>query len=157
MAFSVPQPLNVPNAPNSASIIAQQTNQPSLPVESSRIKIAKVSVALGNMTSSGMDRCLKTHMVQNNMHGYRHSMGTTRLVADEDVAGAVMSVRWTKYAFLMHILLIESQKPVDERLEGLFCFDTDTMILNPFIKLETFIPPVSTVNENNIKLVLARN
>ncbi|RJE20397.1 hypothetical protein PHISCL_07268 [Aspergillus sclerotialis] len=48
---------------------------------------------------------------------------------------------WNKYVALLSTLIQELEKPVDRRLQWLFWFDSDTVIMNPNMPLETFLPP----------------
>jgi hypothetical protein len=48
---------------------------------------------------------------------------------------------WNKYAILLSVLLQELEKPLDRRLQWLFWSDGDTVLMNPDMPLETFLPP----------------
>jgi hypothetical protein len=53
---------------------------------------------------------------------------------------------WSKHAFLLTILGAELAKPAAERLEWLFWHDRDTILMNPNVPLQVFIPPVQNVS-----------
>jgi hypothetical protein len=53
---------------------------------------------------------------------------------------------WSKHAFLLTILGAELAKPAAERLEWLFWHDRDTILMNPNVPLEVFLPPNQDVN-----------
>jgi len=48
---------------------------------------------------------------------------------------------WSKPAYILSILLREMAKPEDERLQWLLWIDADTIVLNPYVPIETFLPP----------------
>ncbi|KAI9817780.1 MAG: hypothetical protein M1827_000899 [Pycnora praestabilis] len=48
---------------------------------------------------------------------------------------------WSKPAYILSLLLRELAKPPGERLEWLLWFDADTVIMNPNIPIELFLPP----------------
>ncbi|PQK16814.1 hypothetical protein BB8028_0007g00180 [Beauveria bassiana] len=83
----------------------------------------------GNM--SIYDRTVRTHRTHNQRFGYPFFLLET----------TVLEGVWNKYAILLSVLLQELQKPLNKRLEWLFWFDADTVILNPNIPLEIFLPP----------------
>jgi galactosyl transferase GMA12/MNN10 family len=49
---------------------------------------------------------------------------------------------WTKPAYLLSMILQELQKLRDQQLHWLLCFDTDTVLVNPTMPLELFLPPL---------------
>lgn len=157
----LPSPVQIITPPAVETTQATEAELPPPPLEETVVreppKIAKVTVAFGDRVYSGAERCLRTHQVQNDLYGYQHFIGNTKLVADKLVAGPVMAARWTKHAYLLNIILTELQKPEAERLQWLFWFDADTMILNPNIRLETFLPPASKPGAADLKFLIARN
>ncbi|KAG9750692.1 glycosyltransferase family 34 protein, partial [Aureobasidium melanogenum] len=48
---------------------------------------------------------------------------------------------WSKPAYILSLLLRELAKPQEERLEWLLWVDADTIMLNPYVPLEIFLPP----------------
>lgn len=53
----------------------------------------------------------------------------------------VLDGYWTKPAFLHYMILRELRKPESERLQWLFWFDADTVVVNYNIAMEDFLPP----------------
>lgn len=53
----------------------------------------------------------------------------------------VLDGYWTKPAFVHYMILRELRKPESQRLQWLFWFDADTIVLNYNIALEMFLPP----------------
>ncbi|KAF2095448.1 hypothetical protein NA57DRAFT_7934, partial [Rhizodiscina lignyota] len=80
---------------------------------------------------SAMQRALRTHEVHNRMHGYEMHVARRSILDDT----------WTKPAFILSVLLQELAKPEGEGAEWLFWVDADTIILNPYVPIEVFLPP----------------
>ena len=77
------------------------------------------------------EQALQTHIEHGELHGYRLTVLRQKLLGR----------CWSKPAYLLSLVLTELQKPVKERLEWLFWFDGDTLISNPTIPIEMFLPP----------------
>jgi hypothetical protein len=95
-------------------------------------KIAKVSMLYGE-PNAAYERAMQTQLYHADKHGYEVH------ILREKLLGRL----WSKPAYLLSLLLNELQRPVTERLHWLFWFDADTIILNPKIPLELFLPPPS--------------
>ncbi|KAK1147848.1 hypothetical protein N8T08_000361 [Aspergillus melleus] len=91
--------------------------------------VGKVSMIYGN--HSIYERGLETHREHARRHGY------PLFVLRRPILDGV----WNKYAILLSALLEELQKPPHKRLEWLFWADGDTVLMNPNIPLEIFLPP----------------
>ena len=97
-----------------------------------RIRIGKATVLFsGNMF---WERCIRTHERHDKEHGYRLYVLRQQLIDDV----------WSKPAYILSLLLREMSKHQSERLDWLFWVDADTIILNPYIPIETFLPPPGT-------------
>ena len=97
-----------------------------------RTRIGKVTIMFyGN---GFWERCIKTHEQHNKANGYRLHVLRQHLMDDV----------WSKPAYILSLLLRELSKPESERLEWLLWVDADTIILNPYIPIETFLPPPGT-------------
>lgn len=128
-------------------------------VPSRQARIAKVTVAANTLNSTIIHRALRSHEVQNEIHGYRHFIATGELVGDlseRDKQGRPRGA-WSKPAYLMSIIVAELTKPESERLEWIFWFDADTVVLNPHTPLEIFLPPSHIPEVANIHLLMASN
>ena len=97
-----------------------------------RVRIAKCTILFN--PNGIWERALRTHEAHNKQHGYR--MHTLRESLVDDV--------WSKPAYILSILLRELAKPPSERLDWLFWVDADTIILNPYVPIDTFLPPQGT-------------
>ena len=94
--------------------------------------LSKVSaLTKDNEGDSVYERALRTHAEHNRIHGYSSHV----------LRESVLESWWSKPAFLLDVMLQELKKPVQERLGWLFWHDADTVVLNPNIPLETFLPP----------------
>jgi hypothetical protein len=97
-----------------------------------RIRIGKCTVLFyGN---NFWERCIRTHEQHDKVNGYRLHVLRQQLVDDV----------WSKPAYILSLLLRELAKPEPERLEWLLWVDADTIILNPNVPIETFLPPAGT-------------
>jgi hypothetical protein len=95
-----------------------------VPVTSSRnirpiSRIAKATVATNNLNNSIVRQALRTHQVQNELHGYIHHITSQELVSDLSEYDSQNRSRgaWSKPAYLLGLMVSELAKPEDERLE----------------------------------------
>lgn len=93
--------------------------------------LAKVTIVTGG-DNTVYERALRTHTAHNRLHGY--PMHTLRQSILNDV--------WSKPAYILSVLLRELAKPRAERVQWLFWVDVDTIIINPNVPAEVFLPPV---------------
>lgn len=94
-----------------------------------RTRIGKCTILFNG--DSYWERAIRTHEIHDKIHGYR--LHVLRQSLMDDV--------WSKPAYVLSLLLREMSKPEGERLEWLIWVDADTVILNPLIPIETFLPP----------------
>lgn len=88
-------------------------------------------------------RALRTHKLHNRMHGY--SMFVQR--------DHILDGYWTKPAYILSILLRELSKPKSQRLEWLWWFDIDTVILNYLTPLEAFLPSTTEPEQRQVNVI----
>lgn len=100
-----------------------QENYSLKPEPSSRI--AKATVAINSLNSPLIHDALRTHQVQNDIHGYRHHITTSELVGDFSENDSQNRPRgaWSKPAYLMSIIVAELTKPESERLDWILYVD----------------------------------
>ncbi|PWZ01776.1 hypothetical protein BCV70DRAFT_215234 [Testicularia cyperi] len=84
---------------------------------------------VGNYTLQG--RLLQTHIE------YAHRWGYPLLLTRSEIFNGAS----TKLVAMLTIIAQELAKPASERLEWLMWSDVDTLIMNPSIELEHFLPP----------------
>ncbi|KAK5129689.1 hypothetical protein LTR08_002958 [Meristemomyces frigidus] len=94
-----------------------------------RTRIGKCTILFNG--NSYWERAIRTHEQHDRMQGYRLHVLRQSLLDDV----------WSKPAYILSLLLRELSKPEGERLEWLFWVDADTIILNPHMPIETFLPP----------------
>ena len=82
------------------------------PVSLSRV--AKATVAINSLNSPLIHDALRTHQVQNELHGYRHHINTVELLDDLSENDNQKRPRgaWSKPAYLMSLIVAELTKPV---------------------------------------------
>ena len=97
--------------------------------------VGKVTIVTGG-ESSVYERALRTHEAHNRIHSY--PMHVLRQSILNDV--------WSKPAYILSVLLRELARPKSERLQWLLWVDADTIILNPYVPAEMFLPPAGWEN-----------
>ncbi|KAI9374064.1 hypothetical protein BJX61DRAFT_499936 [Aspergillus egyptiacus] len=91
--------------------------------------IGKVMMIYGN--NPVYQRAVETHKEHCRRLGY-----PLFLLQQEVLEGV-----WNKLAYISSLIVQELQKPEDQRLQWLFWADSDTILMNPNMPLETFLPP----------------
>lgn len=94
-----------------------------------RTRIGKCTILFNG--NSYYERAIRTHERHDREHGYRLHVLRQHLMDDV----------WSKPAYILSLLLRELSKPESDRLEWLLWVDADTIILNPYIPIEVFLPP----------------
>jgi len=94
-----------------------------------KTRVGKCTIVFGG--SSIYERTVKTHALHDRLNGY--PLYVLRQTIMDDV--------WSKPAYILSLLLRELAKPQEERLEWLLWVDADTIMLNPYVPLEIFLPP----------------
>ncbi len=104
-------PSTPPSRPSSHESNSKSSNKYS--------RIAKVTIAANTLDSPVIHRAIESHRVQNDLHRYRHFVGTNEVVGGlmESDAQGRPSGAWSKPAYLMSVLVAELEKPESERLE----------------------------------------
>lgn len=104
---------------------------PSIPSIHQKPTIGKVMLMVGDY-SDIYERALHTHQNHCDQHGYPLFVQRQSLVEGE--------IYWSKPAYLLSVLLRELGNPDNERLQWLMWVDYDTLILNPRVPVEVFLP-----------------
>ncbi|OQO08809.1 hypothetical protein B0A48_05699 [Cryoendolithus antarcticus] len=94
-----------------------------------RTRVGKCTILFNG--NSYWERAIRTHEQHDRIHGYRLHVLRQHLMDDV----------WSKPAYILSLLLRELAKPDSERLDWLFWVDADTVILNPYVPVEVFLPP----------------
>ncbi|KAB8606258.1 hypothetical protein FH972_025887 [Carpinus fangiana] len=88
-------------------------------------------VCLLNESTPTSERALRTHIHHNSIHNY----------AQFTLRRQIAQAPWSKSNTILKVLLDELSRPEGERLEWLFWFDVDTIVMNPLVPLDIFLPP----------------
>ncbi|UZJ55627.1 hypothetical protein CBS101457_004947 [Exobasidium rhododendri] len=99
-------------------------------------RITKVTIFYGTgMLYDGpadvSERVLTTHQYHADLQGHRQVIQRQN----------IMNTIWTKPATILAVILEELQKPKGEGAEWILWHDADTVLMNPNIHLETYLPP----------------
>lgn len=106
----------------------------------SKKKVAIASMIWGkNDYSAQLQRALTTHKKYAKRHGYDLNI----------LERPIYDLIWSKPAYMLQLILKELAKPEEERLEWIVWADIDTLIMNPNVPLESFLPP-RHMNEVNL-------
>ncbi|KAF2179427.1 glycosyltransferase family 34 protein [Zopfia rhizophila CBS 207.26] len=100
------------------------------PPSSSYPRIGKLTASFGEPDPTYED-AIQSHEVHNEIHGYQHF-----ILREHMIRGL-----WSKHGWIMTIIGQELAKPEDQRLEWLLWHDRDTILMNPQLPLDIFIPP----------------
>ncbi|KAK2741912.1 hypothetical protein FQN57_005471 [Myotisia sp. PD_48] len=114
--------------------------QPELQIQR---KIAKVTMIYGERGQI-YEKALATHTEHSRRLGY------PQIVLRDQLIDGI----WNKPAILIRLILQELDKPLNEQLQWLFWFDADTVLMNPNLPLETFLPPS---NLTHVHLVTSKD
>ena len=108
------------------------------PDESTRPFLIKLMM-LTSWDQSAYERAIRLHASHSRIHNYPMSVNRQPILSDV----------WTKPAYILSCLLRELAKEPGERAGWLFWFDADTIILNPNVPLDVFLPP-ATLDDINL-------
>ena len=136
-SFDVQQPIEASNTPIPVAIHLQNQAEGSLQTPLAGPKdpalpsatIAMVTMLYGD--NAAYEQALQSHADHAESHGYGLKVLRQKLLGR----------LWSKPAYILSIILNELQKSETERLQWLFWFDADTVIINSKIPIEIFLPP----------------
>jgi hypothetical protein len=115
--------------PTSSPLKSEEVLEPETEQWGTKTRVGKCTIVFGG--SSIYERTVKTHALHDRLNGY--PLYVLRQTIMDDV--------WSKPAYILSLLLRELAKPQEERLEWLLWVDADTIMLNPYVPLEIFLPP----------------
>ena len=116
-----------------------------------RIGVASLRTGSGGRWGSGnnpIDRSIKTWTNYAKRWGYPVWQGNQVLAYGRPDNSMIYS----KTALLLSIMLDEMRKPPGSRLEWLYATDADTLVLNPNVPLDTFLPPDTDFGRSQVVL-----
>lgn len=111
-----------------------------------RSTIGKVTASFGP-PDPVYELAIFSHNTHNTLHSY-----SSFILREQMLSGL-----WSKHAYLLTSLGTELSKPSDQRLQWLFWSDRDTMLMNPNIPLEAFLPPEPDFGHVNVLVTRDRN
>jgi hypothetical protein len=93
-------------------------------------KFGKITATFGE-PDPPYENAIASHKLHNEIHGYPHFILREQLLRG----------LWSKHAYILTIIGNELAKPENERLEWVLWHDRDTVLMNPQIPLDIFVPP----------------
>ncbi|KAI4715511.1 hypothetical protein E4T48_08302 [Aureobasidium sp. EXF-10727] len=115
--------------PSTSPLKSEEVLEPESELWGHKTRVGKCTIVFGGSTI--YERTVKTHALHDRLNGY--PLYVLRQSIMDDV--------WSKPAYILSLLLRELAKPAEERLEWLLWVDADTIMLNPYVPLEIFLPP----------------
>ncbi|RMZ69818.1 galactosyl transferase GMA12 MNN10 family [Pyrenophora seminiperda CCB06] len=115
------------------------------PNSTSAAKIAKVTASFG-LSDPIYETAISSHSLHNALHNY-----TSFILRERMLPGL-----WSKHAFLLTILGSQLALPPSSRLDWLFWHDRDTILTNPNVPLDIFLPPPNS-KFSHVNLVVTKD
>jgi hypothetical protein len=98
-------------------------------------KFGKITATFGE-PDPPYENAIASHNLHNKIHGYPHF-----ILREQMLRGL-----WSKHAWIMTVIGNELAKPENERLQWVLWHDRDTVLMNPQIPLDIFVPPEPAFN-----------
>ncbi|PNS21452.1 serine/threonine-protein phosphatase PP-Z [Sphaceloma murrayae] len=124
---------------SSPPVLNETITTPANPLNA-RLRIGKTTIIFGG--AAIYERAVRTHELHDRMQGY--PLHVLRHGILDDV--------WSKPGYILSVLLRELSRPESERLQWLLWVDADTILLNPHVPIETFLPPSPEFDDVNALL-----
>ncbi|KAF2652599.1 glycosyltransferase family 34 protein [Lophiostoma macrostomum CBS 122681] len=109
-------------------------------------KFGKLTASFGD-PDPPYEAAIASHALHNEIHGYPHF-----ILREHMIRGL-----WSKHGYILTILGQELAKPEDQRLKWLLWHDRDTVLMNPQIPLDIFVPPEPEFNNIHMLVTKDRN
>jgi hypothetical protein len=93
------------------------------------------------------ENAIASHKLHNEIHGYPH------FILREQILRGL----WSKHAYILSIIGTELAKPENERLKWVLWHDRDTVLMNPQIPLDIFVPPSPAFDHIHMLVTNDRN
>lgn len=93
------------------------------------------------------EAAIASHNLHNELHGYPHF-----ILREHMIRGL-----WSKHGWIITIIGQELAKPEDQRLKWLLWHDRDTVLMNPQVPLDIFVPPEPQFSHINLLVTNDRN
>jgi hypothetical protein len=128
-----PPSLPITQAPSTAS-------KPPFP------RFGKITATFGE-PDPPYENAIASHKLHNEIHGYPHF-----ILREQMLRGL-----WSKHAYILSIIGNELAKPENERLKWVLWHDRDTVLMNPQIPLDIFVPPSPAFDHIHMLVTNDRN
>jgi hypothetical protein len=109
-------------------------------------KFGKCTASFGD-PDPPYESAIASHNLHNEIHGYPHY-----ILREHMIRGL-----WSKHGWIMTIIGKELAKPEDQRLKWLMWHDRDTVLMNPQIPLDVFVPPEPQFSHIHLLVTNDRN
>jgi len=109
-------------------------------------KFGKCTASFGD-PDPPYENAIASHNLHNELHGYPHY-----ILREHMIRGL-----WSKHGWIMTIIGKELSKPEGQRLKWLMWHDRDTVLMNPQIPLDVFVPPEPQFSNIHLLVTNDRN
>jgi hypothetical protein len=133
-----PSSYDSPSSPNVSP--PSSSTKPSFP------RFGKITATFGE-PDPPYENAIASHKLHNDIHGYPHF-----ILREQMLRGL-----WSKHAYILTIIGNELAKPENERLEWVLWHDRDTVLMNPQLPLDIFVPPAPAFNHIHLLVTNDRN
>lgn len=125
-----PSSYDSPASPSSPQAAAPSSSgKPAFP------RFAKITATFGE-PDPPYEEAIASHKLHNEIHNY------PQFILREQMLKGL----WSKHAYILSIIGNELAKPLEERLEWVLWHDRDTVLMNPQLPLDIFVPPSPAFN-----------
>lgn len=128
-----------------------ERNKPTLPDQINHTtlfypRFGKCTASFGD-PDPPYEAAIASHELHNQIHGYPHY-----ILREHMIRGL-----WSKHGWIITVLGQELSKPEAQRLQWLLWHDRDTVLMNPQIPLDIFVPPEENFAHINLLVTKDRN
>jgi hypothetical protein len=109
-------------------------------------KFGKITATFGE-PDPPYENAIASHNLHNQIHGYPHF-----ILREQMLRGL-----WSKHAYILTIIGNELAKPENERLKWVLWHDRDTVLMNPQLPLDIFVPPSPAFDHIHMLVTNDRN
>jgi hypothetical protein len=142
--FPGPDPEDKPNpvvlSASPTSRLPSSSSKPPFP------KFGKITATFGE-PDPPYENAIASHNLHNEIHGYPHF-----ILREQMLRGL-----WSKHAYILTIIGNELAKPENERLKWVLWHDRDTVLMNPQLPLDIFVPPEPAFNHIHMLVTEDKN
>lgn len=122
-----------------ADLVPETTNHTSDVSEEKRPRILQATMMFGDKYIGLNERTLQSHVDHAKRWGYGDHLLRREIVG----AGQWDKFIFSKLLHMLNLIMEELKRPREEQAEWVVWYDADTLILNPNIQWELFLPPAA--------------